>query len=200
MAVFPIIAMGVGMAISAYGQHKAGQSAKKAALKGKQASDAAAQLDDFNAQIAEAQADDAVAIGAEDEAKYRTMVKGIVGTQRAGFAATNVDVSFGSSLDVIADTAYQGEIDAMTIRQNAQRQAWGYRVAAADYRKRGFIRRMEGRSIAAGGFEQASQANFGAFSTLAQGSLSLVGSLARKYNWRMPGRNSANANSALGGA
>ena len=49
--------------------------------------------------------------------------------------------------DVQADTAHQGELDALTLRTNAAREAWGYQVEAGDIRKRAQITRQEGRNI-----------------------------------------------------
>lgn len=112
-----------GAGTSAYGQLKAGSEAKKAA--------------DYNAKVAEAQAADALARGRDEESRFRSELKGLIGSQRAGFAAQNIDVSTGSAVDVQADTAYLGELDALTIRSNAAREAWGYRVQAANQRQAG---------------------------------------------------------------
>ena len=46
-----------------------------------------------------------------------------------------------------ADAAFLGELDAMTIRNNAAREAWGYKVQAADIRERARITRREGRLV-----------------------------------------------------
>ena len=89
---------------------------------------------EFNAKVAEMQAVDALARGAEDEERFRMVVKGLIGSQRAGFAGQNVDVGIGSPVDVVADSAYLGELDALTIRNNAAREAWGYRVQAENFR------------------------------------------------------------------
>ena len=43
-------------------------------------------------------------------------------------AANGVDLSSGSPLDILGDTAMYGELDALTIRSNAEREAYGYRV------------------------------------------------------------------------
>jgi hypothetical protein len=144
-----------GMAVSAYGQYKAGQSAKKAgeaaetAAKevGKAEQRAAydqAGLADYNAQVADLQAADATARGQEEASRYRVGVRGMIGSQRAGFAGAGVEVGFGSAVDVQADAAFLGELDALTIRTNAAREAWGFQVQSEDLRRRAAIARKEG--------------------------------------------------------
>jgi hypothetical protein len=77
---------------------------------------------------------DAIARGAEAEGRSRSQTKQILGTQRAGYAGQGVDVGTGSAVDVAADTTALGELDAMTIRNNAKREAYGYQVQAAGFR------------------------------------------------------------------
>lgn len=108
------------------------------------------QLANYNAQVAEMQAADAIERGRESEGRHRTSVRGLVGTQRAALAASGVDVNDGSALDIQADTAAMGEMDALTIRLNAAREAWGYRTQATDYRARGEIAKNEGNMKAVG--------------------------------------------------
>jgi hypothetical protein len=183
--------IGIGVGISAYGQYKAGKAAKKAGQQtaaaqvkageaAQASSESEAQLADFNAQVTDLQAKDAIERGAEQESQFRASVRGIIGSQRAGQAANNVDVSYGSTVDVQADAAYLGELDAMTIRTNAAREAWGFKVQGQDYRKRAEIARKEGvyrkeaggaaatGSIAAGN-AQATANYLGAASTIATG-------------------------------
>ncbi len=100
-----------------------------------EATAANAGIDDFNADSLHAQAVDATARGRETEGRFRTEVKGMIGTQKAGYAGQGVEVGSGSALDVQKDTAYQGELDALTLRTNAAREAWGYDVAAKGQRK-----------------------------------------------------------------
>lgn len=140
-----------GAATSAVGTWKSGTQAKKAGEAQKRAADSQAELLDFNAHVADLQAVDAVERGATDESRYRVGVRQLIGSQRVGFAAGNIDVGVGSAVDTQADTAMLGELDAMTIRQNAAREAWGYKVQATDTRKRAQIARQEGVMLEAAG-------------------------------------------------
>jgi hypothetical protein len=116
---------GFGAGFSAMGNLQAGKAQK--------------QLNDYNAQVSDMEASDAIARGALAEKRQRQNVKLLIGSQRAGFAAGGVDVNDGSAVDVQADTARQGELDALTIRLNAAREAWGFKNQATDFRVRGDI-------------------------------------------------------------
>jgi len=156
MAILALTA--ASTAVSVYSQVKAGKAAKKAGdVAGaaqekagtlqREVSESEAGLTDYNAAVAELQAKDAVERGAEEESRFRTTVRGMVGTQRVGFAAGNIDVGYGSAVDVQADAAYLGELDALTIRTNAAREAWGYNVQGGDLRQRALIMRQEGKNL-----------------------------------------------------
>lgn len=104
-----------------------------------------------NARIADMQADDALDRGRKAEGRHRVDVRRTIGAQRARLAASGVDISAdGSAIDLVADTARMGELDALTIRNNAAREAWGYKTQAVDLRARGKIARMEGKYAAVG--------------------------------------------------
>lgn len=126
MPVGLTIAVIASTAVQVAGQVKAGKAAKKAG--------------EYNAQVAELQAQDALDRGRQDEQSYRQGVTALMGTQRADFAGQNIDVESQSALDVRADTAYLAELDARQIQTNAQREAWGYRVQAQQSRMEGNAR------------------------------------------------------------
>lgn len=124
------------MAYQTYSQVRAGQQAKK--------------IGDFNAAVYERQAEDALVRGREDEQKFRQGVRALIGGQKAGFAGQGVDVTQGSALDVQADAAFLGELDALTIRTNASREAQGLRDQASVSRQGGSMARNQAYGQAAG--------------------------------------------------
>lgn len=83
-----------------------------------------------NAITSEYQAEDAIKRGqvAEEQQRRKTMM--LKGTQTARLAANGIDISEGSALQILSDTDWMGEQDALTVRENANREAWGYRVQA----------------------------------------------------------------------
>jgi len=172
-----------GAATQAVGTIKAGNAAKRAGEAQQRASDSQAELAEFNAEVAALQAEDALKRGTEEEQRFRSTIRGTIGAQRAGFAAGNIDVGYGSAVDVQADAATLGELDALTIRTNAAREAWGYKVAESDLRRRAEIARKEGVYLEAGGRAQQSASRWGAASGLVGTGGSL---LAARYGWGRP--------------
>jgi hypothetical protein len=182
MGVATTIAL-VSLALSAYSAYKAGKDAKKAGEAQQTAAESEAQLAEYNADVAELQAKDAVERGAEVESKFRTQVRNMVGAQRAGIAAGNIDVGYGSAVDVQADAAYLGELDALTIRTNAAREAWGYQVEATNLKKRAEIARKTGYYAAQAGKSNASTAYLQGAANIATGAATL---LMNRYGFKNP--------------
>jgi hypothetical protein len=58
----------------------------------------------------------------------------LMADQKAVAAANGVDVGSGSPTEIMASSKYLGERDALTIRDNAARQAWAYRQQARGFR------------------------------------------------------------------
>jgi len=169
------------MAMSAYGQIAQGRAAKKVAKSEAAAAEGTAKQQEFNAGVADAQAVDAVDRGEEDAARLREQVRGLVGAQRSGFAGQGVVVDTGSAADVQADTKTLGEADVRTIRHNAQRQAWGFRVEAENDRRNAAIARQGGVIALREGANAAKAGYLGAATTIVGGTSSL---LAQRYGWR----------------
>lgn len=178
MAVMTALAI-AGLATSVFGQVKSGKAQKAAGKAQKVAAESEAQLADFNASVADVQADDAIQRGNEEENRFRMGVRGMIGSQRASFAGAGVDVGFGSAVDVQADAAYLGELDALTIKTNAAREAWGYQVQGQDLRKRAEIARKEGVYLEKAGNAAGNAAYVGAGGTLLTG----TANLSDRYGW-----------------
>ena len=51
-----------------------------------------------------------------------------LGSMKANMGASGVDINSGSHVDVLASQAAKNQFDAMTIRSNAARAAYGYEV------------------------------------------------------------------------
>lgn len=97
-----------------------------------------------NAKVAENAAADALQRGAAEEGRHRDRVRRLIGTQRAGIGASGIELESGSPLELVSDTAALGELDALTIRSNAAREAYGYRAQGNDMRNQGRIARARG--------------------------------------------------------
>lgn len=81
-----------------------------------------------NALISRYMAEDAISRGKIEEGRHRQNVEQMKGEQRAIMSARGLDISSGSAAETIADTAAMGELDALMIRSNAEREAWGHKI------------------------------------------------------------------------
>lgn len=114
-----------------------------------------AQVAEMNAQISEKRAKSVIEAGKNEEQMKRQEVQRILGQQQAGLAANGVDLTFGSPLDTIVDTAVLGELDALTIRTNTYRQAYEARVDATNQRAGAELHRFEAKAAKTGGYLSA---------------------------------------------
>lgn len=123
-------------AYSAYATDQAGKDSQKIAGR--------------NAAVKEAAAADAIERGNEDMMAIRRRTRGVVGAQRAAFAAQGVDVSTGSALDLQNEAKATGQMDEATARKNAFREAWGLTAGASNERIAGAYGRRASTSQALG--------------------------------------------------
>lgn len=65
------------------------------------------------------------------------------------FPYTGADLSTGNALDIFGDTAQFGALDSLTTVNNAQREAYGYQVQAANYKAEASSARKQGNVGAA---------------------------------------------------
>jgi hypothetical protein len=176
-----------GTAVSAAGQLYGGikqkGAANAAASAEEQAAESQAQLDEYNAGVAEVQAVDAQTRGELAVQQIQQQVKQVIGGQRAAFAAGSIDVSSGSAAEVQADAAYLGAIDAATSRNNAAREAWGYRVQKEDLLKQAEITRRTGKAQGDALRAQGSAALAGSLFGAAGSLLSGASLLSRRYGF-----------------
>lgn len=110
--------MWVGAAVSAAATIYSGYAQKKQAA-------AAAAADNYNAQMIENQAQQALDVATQKENIHRQQVADTISRQRAGYAAGNIALDTGISdtpTNVQRDTALLGEVDAMRIRSTGQKQ------------------------------------------------------------------------------
>lgn len=85
------------------------------------------------AAVSEHQAQDSERRAAAEEESRRRKTALTLGTQQARLAAQGSDL-MGSPLDVIGDTAATGELEALSVRYQGEREAWLQRIQAANQR------------------------------------------------------------------
>lgn len=89
---------------------------------------------DMNAEFAEVDAFNAIADGETKSAQYEGQVEQVLSAQRAEYAAKDVDVTFGSAAEVVADTKLAGFLNVLDIKNQARAQALGYKNQASQLR------------------------------------------------------------------
>ena len=130
-----VAAAGIGM--SAFGTYKGVKAENQANAYNAQLAANNQLIAEQNAGIEEQRAAQAIEAGRVAEEQFRQKGEQLKGAQRAGFAASGVEVDTGSALDVAQDTAELTELDALTIRHNAALQAFDFNVSARNQRLRG---------------------------------------------------------------
>ena len=122
-----------------------------------------------NASYAEQQAKDARERGVE-EAKLKSYeIAKTMGEQKTNFATSGVELS-GSAEQVLSDTAKWGKYDTNKIKENAEKEAWGYEVQQTNY-------------LNQANMQQASKQSFSPFGSILSGVTSIGTNLAQTYNW-----------------
>lgn len=120
-----------GAGLSAYGQMQAGQAAKQSAL--------------YRAAVADNNAKATLARGEfETQQVYRQGAQRL-GAQRAAMGANNIDIGFGTALDIQRDTAEPTGIDAATTRYNAL-------LAGTDQSQQAGLMRAQGAAAQTAGY------------------------------------------------
>lgn len=90
----------------------------------------------FAAYLAELRAEDIRARGEGLAAKQYGRGVRQVGAQRAAWANRGIEVGTGTPGQIEDATSLFAQLDALTIRENARREAYGEAVTAAGYRSR----------------------------------------------------------------
>lgn len=127
----------------------AGLAGSMSAAKGQK--DAAAAENDamnFNADIADSNAGQIREKAAWDEGINRDNARQFIGRQRTMYAKSGVNISEGSPLLIMADSAEKAEKDALAIR-------WGGDVAATEQENQANLLRFYGRNSIKAGNTQA---------------------------------------------
>lgn len=129
-----------------------------------------ADLDTNNSIIQDRLEADAIDRGRTEEQMHRIKIGQLKGQQLNAFAKNGVETDSGSALDTLSDTAMIGELEALTIRNNAEREAYGYKVQGMNYSASAANNRTAASTA-------KSSANTAAFGSV----LSSAGSVADKW-------------------
>lgn len=161
VAYAALAASAVGAGTAAYGAYEQG-------VAGRQQAQYQAQVARNNQEVANQYAEAEVTKGRVLENQKRMDTQQREGAIRVAAGASGLDVNTGSPLRLQEDTAMLGEQDALTIRNNAERAAYGYHVEGMNYAGRAQMNDMEASNAARSG-------NLGAWSSIIGGASSTAG-------------------------
>ena len=130
------IASGVVGGVSSYQQGKAQQAQYNYQAK----------VNEENAKIAQENANVQRQQGIEEARLQRIKAASTIGSQKTAMAANGVDVSQGTAVDVIADTAAMGELDALQTQYNYEMKARGYEVQAGNFQNQANLDVISGKN------------------------------------------------------
>lgn len=136
----------------------AGVQAAGSIMQGEAANDAAkynAAISEQNAQLAERYAEAAELKGEKDAQRQRIRTGQAAGEQRASLGAAGYDLSVGTALDILSDTAAAGQIDVENIIYNSQLDALDKRADGVNFRNNAKMQRAEGRQARNAGYFDA---------------------------------------------
>lgn len=121
----------------------------------------AAKVANEEARAKDFMARDALQRGVLAEEQQSLQIRRTLGTQLARYGASGVDISSGSPLMVMADTAGLGEMDILMARNNAAREAWGLKEEGKILRSQGAMARKSGYMQAAASLLTGASDSFG---------------------------------------
>ena len=146
-AVAQLVVVAVSAAYTANQQRQQGKFQKSTA--------------EYNARVAENEAEETRNAGVEAENIQRRKTAELLSKQRAQLGAANVDLSSGSALQLQENTIALGEADALRIRSNFENQAASLDTSAGLTQSQGAFAESAGAGAATG--------------TLLQGASTIVG-------------------------
>jgi len=120
-----------------------------------------------NAIIGEQKAKDAEHRGSIAERQQNLKTQQAVASQRANAAARGVLVDEGSSLIISQDIAEAGQMDALTTRSNAAREAYAYRLEGQGFQSQADLFRASGENASTVGQLNATQSLIGGATSVA---------------------------------
>lgn len=102
----------------------------------------------MNAELAELQGEDAIKRGSLEANRALKTGRQVQGAQRAALAAQGIDVNSGSAAELLDETDAMAREDYETIKNNAWREAWGFKVQATNARGSGAMAYKAGQNKA----------------------------------------------------
>lgn len=120
-----------------------------------------------NQQIAQQNATLAAQAGEQQAAVQEQKTRATIGAITAGQAASGVDINSGSAVDVRSSAAELGELNAITIRSNAAKEAYGYQTNATGFQNQATLDKSSAANASTAGEIGATSTLLGGFGSAA---------------------------------
>lgn len=114
-----------------------------------------AEINRRNAEKAQANADMKRQEGIEEARTQRIKTLQAIGSQQTAMAANGFDVSSGTNLDIIEDSAATGELDALTKQYNKETEAVAYENQADNFNNQANLDTFAGKNAYKAGITNA---------------------------------------------
>jgi hypothetical protein len=101
-----------------------------------------------NADLADRDAKEIEKRGDKASSDYKNQVNQLKGQQRSSMAAQGIDINQGSAAEIQKETATLGALDALQLKNNAWREAFGMRGQANQYRAQGRMAKVAAKNEA----------------------------------------------------
>lgn len=178
-AALPFI-QAAGTAFSFLGSMQQGRAASQSANYN-------AQVATNNAEISRQNAEMAAREGDANAAREQQKTRAVAGAIKANQAASGIDVNRGSAVDVQSSAAELGMLNAISIRSNAARRAYGFQTQASSYEAQAGLDRAQGRNARRAGMIEGA-------GTLLTGGTDLYGNYLNSSGLSSPGNYTGYAN------
>lgn len=124
---------------------------------------------DYNARQLDNEATRTRNVGVEQENRQRLRTAQLMETQKVQSAASGVDVNSGSALQLREDSALQGEVDALTIKENFSTRAQSLNDQAGLVRMQGENAKKAGKNEFVMSIGKAAATVFGGYAAAGSG-------------------------------
>lgn len=142
-----------------------------------------AEVNRNNAKIAEQNAAQERQSGLEEARQQRVKTLQQIGSQQVAFAGNGIDITSGTALDTIEDTAQYGELDALMTQYNAERTALNYEQQANNFNNQANLDKYASANAAKAGRLNGLAAGFDSIASAADG-LGNIGKVSGKWGSR----------------
>ncbi len=126
-----------------------------------------AEINRRNAEKAQANADMKRQEGIEEARTQRIKTLQAIGSQQTAMAANGFDISSGTNLDIIEDSAATGELDALTKQYNKETEAVAYENQADNFNNQANLDTFAGKNAYKAGITNAVGSGLNGLGTVA---------------------------------